>query len=149
MTDDELLDLTQEETFKYFWDFANAESGGARERYLPANPSQDQHIVTTGGTGFGMMAIIVGIERGFIFRTEGFNRLTTLLNFLENADRFHGAWPHWLNGSTGEVIPFSDLDDGADLVETAFLAQGLITVGEYFKSGSSVEQALATISLVR
>ena len=144
MTDDELLDLTQEETFKYFWDFANAESGGARERYLPANPGQDQNIVTTGGTGFGMMAILVGIERGFISRTEGFNRLTTLLDFLELADRFHGAWPHWLNGSTGEVIPFSDLDDGADLVETAFLAQGLITVGEYFKSGSSDEQALAT-----
>ena len=143
MTDEELLDLTQRETFKYFWDFAHETSGAARERYIPANPTQDEHIVTTGGTGFGMMGILVGIERGFISRTEGFNRLSKLLNFLEQADRFHGAWPHWLDGRTGATIPFSDLDDGADLVETAFLAQGLISVGEYFKSGSANEQALA------
>ncbi|WP_418887623.1 glucoamylase family protein [Leeuwenhoekiella marinoflava] len=143
LTDAELLDLTQKETFNYFWDFANSESGAARERYIPANPSQDENIVTTGGTGFGMMGILVGIERGFISRTEAFNRLSTVLDFLKNADRFHGAWPHWLDGRTGAVIPFSDLDTGADLVETAFLAQGLITVGEYFKTGSANEQNLA------
>lgn len=146
LTDAELLDLTQQETFKYFWDFANAESGAARERYIPANPNQDQNTVTTGGTGFGLMGILVGIERQFVTRTEAVNRLTKILNFLENADRFHGVWPHWIHGTTGKTLPFSTLDDGADLVETAFLAQGLITVGEYFKNGSTEEQVLSELA---
>ena len=143
ISDEALMDLTQEETFKYFWDYAEENSGGARERYHPDDPSRDAHVVTAGGTGFGLMALVVGMERGFISRTEGVERLTTLLNFLENADRFHGAWSHWINGSNGSVIPFSTMDNGGDLVETAFLTQGLICVKEYLKNGSASEQALA------
>lgn len=144
LTDEEIMDLTQRETFRYFWDFAHAGSGAARERYHPTNPSLDENVVTTGGTGFGLMVLIVGIERGYISRTQGVARFQTILNFLENADRFHGAWPHWLDGNNGNVIPFSPLDNGGDLVETSFLAQGLICVKEYFKNGSTEEIALAT-----
>ena len=140
--DDELMDLVQGETFKYFWDFAEEHSGGARERYHPEEPGRDAHVVATGGTGFGLMALLVGMERGFISRAEGVERLARLLDFLENADRFHGAWPHWIDGPTGAVIPFSAMDDGGDLVETAFLAQGLICVAEYLKNGSDAEKAL-------
>ena len=144
LTDVELMDLVQRETFKYFWDYAQSDSKAARERYIPSNPSQDQHVVTSGGTGFGLMAILVGIERGYISRAEAVTRLETLLAFLENADRFHGAWSHWINGTNGQVIPFSNLDNGGDLVETAFLAQGLICIKEYFKNGSPAEVQLAT-----
>jgi len=142
-TDNEIMDLVQKETFKYFWDFANSSSGAAKERYHPDNPSLNQNVVTTGGTGFGLMSILVGIERGFITRQQGVERFTKILNFLENADRFHGAWSHWVDGGTGNVIPFSTQDDGGDLVETAFLAQGLICVKEYFKTGTTDEVALA------
>lgn len=142
--DTELLELVQQETFKYFWDFAETNSGGARERYHPDNPGRDAHIVTSGGTGFGLMAILVGMERGFITREQGVERLSKLLDFLENADRFHGAWPHWINGNNGAVIPFSSMDNGGDLVETAFLVQGLICVQEYLKNGPDAEKALAT-----
>ena len=107
ISEEELLDLTQRETFKYFWDFAHTASGAARERYHPEDPSRDENVVTTGGTGFGLMAIVVGIERGFVSRSEGKERVSKILSFLENADRFHGAWPHWLNGISGKVIPFS------------------------------------------
>src|SRR5690606_31075227 len=103
-----------------------------------------ENVVTTGGTGFGLMAIIVGIERGYISRSQGVERFQKILNFLENADRFHGAWPHWLDGNNGNVIPFSPLDNGGDLVETSFLVQGLICVKEYLKNGSVEEIALAT-----
>ena len=144
LTDEEVMDLVQTETFKYFWDYAQSNSGAARERYHPTNPSLNQEVVTIGGTGFGLMAILVGIERGYISRSEGLTRLQTILNFLENADRFHGAWPHWLHGSTGDVLPFSEKDNGGDLVETAFLVQGLICIFEYFKEGSETEKTLAT-----
>ena len=143
LTDQELMDLVQEKTFKYFWDFANSPSGAAKERYHPNNPSLNQNVVTTGGSGFGLMAIIIGIERGYITRDQGIQRLTTILDFFETADRFHGAWPHWIDGASGQVIPFSPEDNGGDLVETAFLAQGLICVKEYFKNGPTQEQTLA------
>tara|TARA_R110001592_G_scaffold6575_5_gene35406 strand:- start:20569 stop:21897 length:1329 start_codon:yes stop_codon:yes gene_type:complete len=143
ITDIELMDLTQKTTFKYFWDFANSSSGAAKERYHPNDPTLNQNVVTTGGSGFGLMAILVGIERGFITRQQGVERLIKILNFFENADRFHGAWSHWIDGATGNVIPFGPQDNGGDIVETAFLAQGLICVKEYFKNGSTDEMALA------
>lgn len=143
ISDEALLDLTQRETFKYFWDFAEANSGAARERYHPNDLSIDPNTVSLGGTGFGLMGILVGIERGFITREEGVQRLNQIFTFLESADRFRGAWPHWLDGTNGNVLPFSELDDGGDLVETAFLAQGMICVKEYFKDGSDGEKALA------
>lgn len=143
LTDDELLDKVQQESLKYFWEYAETNSKLARERYHVEDPGNDAQIVTTGGSGFGLMSLIVGVERGFVPRAEAVSRLTTALNFLENADRFHGAWPHWMNGSTGDVIPFSTYDDGGDLVETAFLCQALICLREYFKDGNTEEMALA------
>lgn len=134
ISDDELLTKIQEQTFKYFWDFAHPVSGLARER------NSSGELVTIGGSGFGLMALLVGIERNFISLNNGIERIGKILDFLSTkADRFHGVWPHWLNGSTGKTIPFSSQDNGADLVETAFLAQGLITVREYFKEYVSQE----------
>ena len=142
-TDEELMDLVQKDVIKYFWDYAHPVSKLARERYLEDDPSFEQHIITSGGSGFGLMSLIVGIERGFIPRAEAVSRLHTAMDFLENADRFHGAWSHWLDGSSGTVIQFGNMDNGGDLVETAFLSQGLIVVHEYFKNGNDTEQALA------
>ncbi len=143
LSDEEMMDLTQKETFKYFWDFAHTDSGAAKERYHPNEPALNQNVVTTGGSGFGLMSVLVGIERQFISRSEGVSRLNKIVDFFEKADRFHGAWSHWINGDSGQVIPFSTQDNGGDLVETAFLVQGLICVKEYFKAGSEEEKALA------
>jgi hypothetical protein len=134
ISDSLLLDLVQRQTFKYFWDFGHPVSGMARER----NTSGD--LVTSGGTGFGIMAIIVGIERKFITRKQGLDRLNTMTDFLQNTTaKYHGAFPHWLNGATGATIPFSTKDDGADLVETSYLMQGLLTARQYF-NGSNADE---------
>ena len=135
LSDEELLDMVQEATFNYFWDHGHPVSGMARERLGSGE------TVTTGGTGFGIMSILVGIHRGFITREEGLNRIQKICSFLKNADRFHGAWPHWMNGSTGKVIPFSTYDNGGDLVETAFLVQGLLTARAFF-DGDGAEATL-------
>lgn len=146
ISDDSLFTLTQYRTFQYFWDGAEPTSGAARERYHEDNvyPDNDKHIVTSGGTGFGVMAILVGIERGFITRQQGLDRLTHFVTWLEKADQFHGVWPHWWNGETGKVKPFGQKDNGGDLVETSYLLQGLLCVREYFKGGSEPEKALAS-----
>ena len=137
ISDSALLTLVQQQTFKYFWDFGHPVSGLARER----NSSGD--IVTTGGSGFGIMAMITGIQRNFISRTDGLSRMTTMVDFLTNkAQRYHGAFPHWMNGATGTTIPFSTQDDGADIVETAYLMQGLLCARQYFNSADPAELAL-------
>ena len=143
-SDDALLNQVQKQTFNYFWEGGEPLSGGARERLHMDNiyPSHDKDIITSGGTGFGIMATIVGIERGFITRREGYERLSRLTDWLAEADQFHGAWPHWWMPD-GRVQPFSKYDNGGDLVETAFLVQGLITARQYFKDGDESEQRLA------
>ncbi len=138
MTDDEFMDMVQEATFRYFWDFAHPVSGLARERNSSGN------TVTMGGSGFGIMALLVGIERGYITREQGRDRLLLITEFLGDADRFHGAWPHWMNGVTGEVIPFSAQDNGGDLVESAFLVQGLLAARSYFDQAAPEEDLLRT-----
>jgi hypothetical protein len=134
VSDDALMDIIQRQTFKYFWDFGHPTSGLARER----NTLGD--MVTSGGSGFGIMAIVTAINRQFITRTEGLTRLQKITGFLKNkAQRFHGAFPHWLDGNTGKVIPFSAKDNGADLVETSYLMQGLLTARQYF-DGTDIEE---------
>ncbi len=140
MDDEALLDMTQRATFRYFWDFAHPQSGLARER-----SNGDPNIVTTGGSGFGIMAIIVGAERGWVTRDAALNRLIQIASFLQFAEKFHGVFPHWMNGSNGTVIPFSQFDNGGDLVETAFLMQGLLAAREYFDQNTPLESALRNV----
>ncbi len=144
LSDEELLDTIQSTTFQYFWDGAEPVSGMARERFHVDGiyPQNDKHVITSGGSGFGLMAIIVGMERGFISREEGIQRFIKIITFLENSDRFHGVWPHWLNGETGKVQHFSKMDNGGDLVETSYLVQGLLTLKQYLDSSNETEADL-------
>jgi len=137
VSDDALLTLVQQQTFKYFWDFGHPVSGMARER----NTSGE--TVTSGGTGFGIMAIPVAVSRNFITRAEGVTRVQKVVSFLKNvAPNFHGAFSHWMNGTTGAVVPFAANDNGADLVETSYLMMGLLTVRQFFNAGDVTETTL-------
>jgi len=138
-SDDQFLDMVQEYTLRYFYEYGHPTSGMARERL----GSDD--IVTTGGTGFGIMALVVGAHRGFITREEAVNRLLKIVGFLQFADRFHGAYSHWMNGQTGEAIPFSTFDNGGDLVETAFLMEGLLAARQYFNQDTPKENAIRDV----
>jgi hypothetical protein len=138
ISDNALLDSVQARTFKFFWDYGHPVSGLARER---SNATPE--TVTSGGSGFGIMCIPIAINRNFITRAQGLQRMQTIVAFLKNtAQKFHGAFPHWLNGTTGVVIPFSQKDNGADLVETSYLMAGLLTAREYFNGGDVAETNL-------
>lgn len=106
-------------------------------------PENDRNVVTSGGSGFGIMAVLAGIDRGYVTREEGLARMERIVSFLETADRFHGAYPHWWFGDTGRVKPFGQKDNGGDLVETAFLMQGLLAVHQYYANGNDKEKAIA------
>jgi hypothetical protein len=136
-----LLDLVQRQTLRYFWDFAHPACGLARER-SNRGPDYGPEVVTTGGSGFGVMAIVVGVARGWIGRGAALERLLTMVRFLLEADRYHGILPHFLHGDTGRTIPFSPKDDGGDLVETAFLLAGLLAARQYFDRDADRESAL-------
>lgn len=144
LSDEQLLTLVQKQTFNYFWDGAEPISGLARERYHSDNvyPQNDKDIIATGASGFGIMATIVAMERKFITKEEGYNRLNKGLDFLAKADRFHGAWPHWMLPS-GKAKAFGKNDDAGDLVETSFLAQALLCVRQYYVDGNTQQKALA------
>lgn len=137
ISDEELLTLVQKQTFKYFWDFGHEHSGMARERTTSGD------VVTTGGTGFGVMSMLVAAERGFISRTEALQRVQKIVTFLDvECTKYHGAYAHWINGATGETRPFSTKDNGADLVETSLLFQGLLAARAYFNVSNESENRL-------
>ncbi len=138
--DEALLDEVQRRTFRYFWDFAHTASGLARERSNVTTYGPE--VVTTGGSGMGVMAIVVAVERGWITRAQAVERLLQVTGFLARADRYHGVFPHWMDGATGRTIPFSRLDDGGDIVETAYLFEGLLTARQYFNRPARTETEL-------
>ena len=141
MSDEQLLSMVQEACFRYYWEGAHPVAGLALE-----NIPGDKNLVATGASGFGIMAMLVGIERGFITRAQGVERMLKIVKFLEKADRFHGVFPHFMDGRTGKVIPlFGKYDDGGDLVETSFLMEGLLSGRQYFNKNVDSEKEIFSI----
>ncbi len=137
-TEDELLTMVQEATFRYYWETGHPKAGLAPE-VLPG----DANLLALGGSGFGVMAMLVAAERGFETRDAVAGRVLKIARFLERADRFHGAWPHFLDGDTGKAVPFfGKYDNGGDLVETAFMIQALLAARRYFDRDTPVEREI-------
>ena len=142
LSDEALLDLVQCQTLDYFLEFGHPVSGMARERSNP-DPGYDYlETVSTGGTGFGVMAMLAGAARGFATRNAVFQRVERIVEFLSRAECYHGVFPHFINGTTGRAIEFSEKDDGGDLVETSFLMMGLLCARQFFDAGDAREKNL-------
>lgn len=139
ITDSSLLTLIQKRSFAYFWDLANPVSGMALER------SSTPTTCTTGGTGFGIMAIIAAVKRQFITKADGLARVEKIVQFLtDKCTTYHGAFAHWINGNTGATIAFSPHDNGGDIVETSYLMMGLLSARQFFNSEDATQQHLRT-----
>ncbi len=136
MTDEEILTMVQEACFRYYWEGPERNSGLAKEN-IPGR----KNMIASGASGFGIMALIAGTERKFITRERSVERFTQIVNFLEKAETFHGAFPHFIDGPTKKVEPFfGNRDNGGDLVETSFLLQGLLTARAYFSNDNEAEK---------
>ncbi len=146
LSDEELLEKVQQTTFKYFWDFAGSNSGLVKERsQAEAYGGQGDNIVTTGGSGFGIAAFPVAVERGWISRDEAVDRMEKILDFLEEVPTYHGAFSHWYLDDSAQTRPFSDKDNGGDLVETAFLMQGLLIARQYFSEEENITERITQL----
>ena len=144
LKDDALLEAVARQTFRFFWEGAEPSSFLARDRSTKnEDPSGD--LVAVGGSGFGIMALVAAVERGWVARAEALARFSRVLTVLEGAERHHGAFPHFLHGETGKTIPFMPKDDGGDLVETAFLMMGLIAAREYFTDETALAARINAI----
>lgn len=136
MSDDELLTMVQEAAFRYYWEGAEKNSGLALEN-IPGR----RNMIASGASGFGMMAILAGVNRGFISKEDALKRFKRIVDFLKKTETFHGAFPHFINGTNGKAEPFfGKRDNGGDLVETSFLLQGLLTARAYFDGNTPDEK---------
>lgn len=131
LPDEALLEELQKQTFRFFWEGAEPVSGLARDRNRQSGDTKD-NLVAVGGSGFGLMALVAAVARGWVPRAAAVERLSRMLDALERAVRHHGVYPHFMDGVSGETIPFGPEDDGGDLVETSFLMMGLLTARHYF-----------------
>ncbi len=138
LSDEELLSMLQEAAFRYYWEASGVHSGMAHE-----NVPGDDRIVATGATGLGISALVAAVDREFVTRDQGLERLETIVSFLERAPRYHGAWSHYYNDETGETMPlFGMYDNGGDIIETSYMIQGLLTARGYFNRDAPREKAL-------
>jgi hypothetical protein len=141
LPDEALLELIQRQTFRYFWEGAHPVSGLTLDRRTTGADVVDDRVAV-GGSGFGVMALIVATERGWITRAAAVERLGRMLDLLMRATCYHGAFPHFMNGATGATIPFFRKDDAADLVETSFLFMGLLCARQYFARDNAAENSI-------
>lgn len=139
LDNDALLDAVQRACFSYFWDHGHPTSYLSRDR-------STRDVCAIGGTGMGLMCIIAACARGFVSRGQAVARLTAMIDFLAGAERHHGVWGHFIDGATGRIAPFSKLDDGADLVETALLAVGLICARQFCDGSTAAETHLRSVA---
>lgn len=125
----------QQKVVNYFFTGANEQTG------MALNSSSNKTILTTGATGFGIMNLIIGVERGWINREEAARQIVKITRFLKRADRFAGAWAHWYKPD-GRMVPFGSQMQAGEIVETAFMMGGLLTASEYFTGGSDDEKEI-------
>ena len=144
LADDALLEAVARQTFAFFWEGAETGSFLARDRSTKTSDPQGD-LVAVGGSGFGLMALVVAVERGWASRGDALARLDRMITVLERAERHHGAFPHFLHGQNGKTIPFGPKDDGGDLVETSFLMMGLITTRQYFLADESLAARITAL----
>ncbi|MGH8229463.1 MAG: glucoamylase family protein [Steroidobacteraceae bacterium] len=152
LPDDALLEAVQRQTFRFFWEGGHPVSGLAPDRLTADNAIASGtsgvggagagDLVAIGGSGFGLIAMAIAVERGWVAREAALERLERTLALLERARCYHGAFPHFINGRTGATIPFSRKDDGGDLVETSLLCMGLLAARQYFAADSVRERTL-------
>ena len=122
MSDEQFLDLVERRVFSYFAEKQDVRNG----LFLDTSGGGD---ASTAVTGFGLTALAIGAERGWIGKREARSRaLQALRTLLEKAEAKEGLYYHFLNPDTVQRAGVSEIST----VDTAILLAGAVTAGEYF-----------------
>lgn len=128
ITDADLITYEMRGAFNFFWEQANTDPNSAgygliRDRY-PGSPG----IASIAAVGFGLSALIVGVERGYITREAGYARALGTLQTLSRMERVEGFYYHFVDMNTGQRAWQSEVSS----IDTAILMMGVLSVGQYF-----------------
>jgi hypothetical protein len=139
------LEDLEHRSFMYFWEQADHGTGLVLDRARvdggrAKGPSRD--IASTASTGFGLTAICIGVEHGWVDKQEAADRVRTTLQFFnDKADQEHGWFYHWMDVSTGN----RKWDSETSSIDTAFLLAGVLTAAQYFSGDSEIPKLAAEI----
>lgn len=133
---DTFLDLIQLAHINYFSESFDVNSG----MYMPFR-IRDRVMVATKETGYAILSLIVGAEKGFVNRNMALRRISRIVYFLQRAQNNHGFFPSYFNGRTGTPDYFFKLAD-YDVNATASIMEALLVSREYFDADEDLEKDL-------
>ncbi len=128
--DDQFLEDLEKANFQFFWDQADPATGLVKDR---ANVrSEDKGTVASiAATGFGLTAVCIGQQRGYVSMADARERVRVTLDWLFNKmPNQRGFFYHWANIKTGERIWDSEVSS----IDTALLLCGILTCRQHFRS---------------
>jgi len=131
------VDRESEAAFRFFWREASSRTGspgyGLIADRAPGNPG----LASVAATGFGLAALPIGVERGWVGKREALERAGgTLDTLLLRAAGEHGFLYHFLDQESAARSPGSELS----IIDTAIAVCGALTAGSYF-GGEVAEKA--------
>jgi len=130
--DEAFLEDLERRSFQYFWDQTSPATGLILDRArTDGTPADEDHryIASIAATGFGLTAICIASEHGWIKRAAARDRVrTTLRFFADRALQEHGWFFHWMEVNTGERRWRSEVSS----IDTALLVAGALTARQYF-----------------
>ena len=138
---DPYIGLTARLAFDYFWEQANPQNGLVKDR------STDFSAASIAAVGFGLSAVTVGIDRGWVSRAQGAARVAATLDFFATCPQsdapsgtcgYRGFFYHFLNMETGERAGTNELST----IDTALLLGGVLHAAQYFDGAGDVEAGI-------
>jgi hypothetical protein len=148
LTDDELLDAIQEPAFQFFWNEANPANGLIRDRSQPGSPASIASV------GFGLSAICVGADHGWVTRGQAATRVRTTLNTFYTGPQgtaasgtigFRGFFYHFLDMNTAtRFVTWDNVELSS--IDSALLMAGILDARQYFDSPDTDEVAIRAMA---
>jgi hypothetical protein len=143
--DQSFLDDLQHRSFQYFWEQADPNTGLVPDRARTDNSLLDENHRNLGSiaaTGFGLTALCIGAEHGWITAEQARERTRITLHFFANqATQQHGWFYHWLDTKSGERRWQSEVSS----IDTALLLAGVLTARQYFFTDPEISRLATNI----
>lgn len=133
---DQFLNEIEAASFLFFWEQGNSKTGMVKDR-CNVHAAENQVMASSiAATGFGLTALCIGDQRGFISKSDALERVFATLRFLwKKLPNHRGFFYHFANPETGERMWDSEVSS----IDTAILLCGVLTCREHFRHPAVAE----------